>query len=324
MTPEELRDSWLCGFNKQDTNSVAYQVAKLVHGAAVYDLLTASRAMMPVKDGQHQINVLVHRMIDDNFWIAQGAGVRKLVDKSPWHYQGTGRDNSVWSLRSLLEDMRKQRAPYFTRGCMLEAEGREYDVHATILRYKSWKEQLRDRSATVFVPREYDAELAAARHCDIDELTGVPPANRNPNDAVDERIFCELINRLVASTEDIVSLANKHMLHAASEQSRFNDEAYSSDMVVTLADLEHAHSVLCRTFRFISEMLLGDGEYDLLPTVHLGMLDNFENSYMVADMKQRLYERWLSLESRIKGYTAWTMEELNASSVLSDGCVKRD
>lgn len=319
----ELRKAWLMGLNKRDPNSVAQQLVQLLWSAAVYDLVVVMRSESPKIDGKRTINGPVHRMIDDNFWIAQGAGVRKLVDHGPWQQLGDRKDKSVWSLYSLLKDMKRKREVYFSRVSMFQAEGLEYFVDLAWQRHRAHLLTLPKGASAFFEPQDQDPVRLEERHQVIDSLTESSRERREAEDTVPEWVFCALIEKLDAATESITVMANKHMLHAASDQSRRIDDRYSPDMVVTHDELKYAHSVLCRTFRFITEKLLGDGEYDLLPQIHDGMFDHFENSDKVLNMRQKLWERWLGIEARIKSYTAWSMEDLSASWVSTDPHAKQ-
>jgi hypothetical protein len=242
VTPPERRAQWIKCLDSEDPNSIAHQVAELVHMAAVYDAINQWRKMAPREGDQLLLNPMLHHYIDRTFWTSQIAGVRKLVDKNPLTPR-TGEDKSVYSLVSLIRGM-----------------------------------------------KSYHTECHS--------------------DTVPEFVLDGLIWKLEVATGPIVTLANKHTFHAASETSRESDKDYEKGMVLTLKILREAREAICKTFRFVANDLLNQGEYDLLVERRIGDFRMFSLGHSIEDCEQLLIQGWLATAAQIKGYTSWTIDEL--------------
>jgi hypothetical protein len=308
--PSKLRAQWIECLDSQDPNSIAHQLADLLYTAAVYDTINQWRTMARRAGDQLLVNPMLHRYIDRTFWISQIAGVRKLVDSFALRHQA-GRDTSVFCLTALIKDMKIYYPSYFSRAAMFAAENLEYDIE--LLQSKEdahTRRMIGDGQFSFAVPRECDPDPSCHRHLAIDRLTHKNASTRTPDDMVPEGVFDGLLLKITAPTESFVKLANKHTLHAASASSRESDEEYQQGMVLTLAELREAHEAICKTFRFVANDLLNQGEYDLLVERRIEDFRLFSLGHDIEGCEQFLIERWIATAAQIKGYTSWTIDEL--------------
>lgn len=310
VSPSELRAQWIKCFDSQDPNSIAHQLADLLHTAAVYDTINRWRMMAPREGDQPLLNPMLHHYIDRTFWISQIAGVRKLVDENPLT-PGSGKDKSVYSLISLIREMNSHHSVYFSRATMIAVENLEYDLE--LLRSKEdahTRKMIGDGQFCFAVPRECDPAPSCDRHLAIDRLTHKNASTRTPDDMLPAELFDGLISKLKVATEPILTLANKHTFHAASETSRESDKNYEKGMVLTPAELREAHEVICKTFNFVANDLLNQGEYDLLVERRIEDFKMFSLGHSIEGCEQILIERWGAISAQIQSYKAWSVHEL--------------
>ena len=108
------RDLWIECFNGNDPHSIMNQICRMVWNTAAFQVINEARRLArPAEENTVQLSGLIHELIDEGFFEGQLLAIRRLTDTYPITDDSRGRD--VWSLTSLLDDMRNH-VHLMTRG----------------------------------------------------------------------------------------------------------------------------------------------------------------------------------------------------------------
>jgi len=237
-TLEQKRAEWQECLYGDDVNSIGYQVWQIHEDLCAWMTINEARNFAPRSEkGEVQGFGLLHSLLNRTFYTSLMLAVNRQNDRN------TSKDvnKDVWSLKSLLEDMKKN-VHLFTRAAILEEDGVPLDL--THLKADASKGD------------NFDALLklrhAEKAHARVDRLTGTNRGNRSAHDRVQEAVFDRMIARLGDATKKINSHCNKFLGHAATSGSR---SAVNLGPIV-LKELLDAVTVVRTIFKFISDVLV--------------------------------------------------------------------
>ncbi len=292
------RNEWLKWFSGTDRNSIMNQIYRMIWNGAVFRVINEARRLAsPIKDDAVAMNGMVHRFINDCFYASQCNAIRRLLDKET----STGK-RSVYSLYRLIDDI-ENNAILLTREHILAAEELEYDYERI---RQAWNEEerkiIQSGKTSWWTPREYDWEISANRHKDLDRLAGVDRDNRSPGDPIQQGIPARL-KLARQSCESIFKHVNKFVAHAASPESRAADNA--ADLSITLGDLWKAHATICKIANFISVFILSGTSQGFLPTLRGDEFQYIDRPLVEAKGIKRLEEVWEEYWQETLTWTNW-------------------
>jgi hypothetical protein len=169
-------------------------------------------------DGGIPLNQMIFDMMADGYWQSLLIGTRRLID--PASLSGP---DGVYSIRSVLRDVSDIRHKITRKVFIEEVKGLPYDISDLAHHHA---EELR-RASRENPPRAIwgDPRLTMYQYAqhDFDFLSGKAPADRNKNDLIRPEVF-ESIERRLVVLDPIYRHVNKHLAHAANEQSRLGHE----------------------------------------------------------------------------------------------------
>lgn len=302
---ESKRKDWIRCLGSNDQNSVMHQVYDIVWNAGAYRVvLEARRIASKDEQGRVKLNGLTHQLLDRCFYQNQLVSIRRLMDSYPL----TG-DRGVFSLRSLLLDMKTHRAK-FTRQNLFSAFEQVMDVDAA---RAAWHEHLgalpQEESSWTF---NQDPDISEKLHQNIDALCSVTPAARRPADVIAESIFVSLEAKL-ARTEGICEQVNKFVAHAATPESRARIDADQAK--ITFAQLWEAHEIICRICQFIDCFLLRQTNHSFLADGAGDPFRYIEEPLATRELIPVLRDAWTAYKKETEAWGDCALEW-----VLKPGC----
>jgi hypothetical protein len=277
------RELWIRCLDGNDRHSIMRQITRMVWNTAAFRVVNEARRIAPpAQEGGVQRNGLMHRLLDDGFFAGQMLAIRRLTDAYP--IVGDPRNRAVFSLTSLLDDMRKH-AHLMTRANVLAAEGLEYSAD----------------------PQDFDC-YAELRHADIDALAGVAPENRCPEDAVRPEVMAHLKRKLLAACKDLHVHVDKFIAHAATPESR---QAVAADTAaITLNHLYVAHEAICKVANFVDVYLLTGTSHGMLAVPQYNHFAYLDRPLVSREGISILRQTWDAYDKETHDWTLWGLEEL--------------
>lgn len=292
----DKRYEWLSWYEirQGEPNTVQAQIFNMIYLDLVYRVLVVPR----FKADEHleiaaKSNVLAH-FLDQAYVASQILAFRRLLDTR----------NDVFSLRRLLDDIRKHRL-LITREIYVCNDGLPYDS-------EGWS-SLPDQGieAGIFgvnAPQFAKYTRSRARHETFDRLSAVSPTARKRCDRIDVSVFQKLKNWLTDSTADkLILLSHKFFAHASSADSR-GALQYSG---ITLADVDKVQRALVRVERAITDLVLFIGiSRDVVPMPPLGLLKGLDAPYTTGELIQAMDEQWDQLVAERNQWSKGIVEDL--------------
>lgn len=301
------RELWLECLSGEDTHAIMTQIYRMVWNAAAFRMVNEARRIAPpAEEGGVQVNGMMHRLLDDSFFEGQMLAIRRLTDTYP--IEGDRRGHDVFSLTSLLDDMRKH-AHLMTRVNIFEAEGRKYDyekVYEQALAYD--REKMRARKRGYWTPEDLHWDSLKVRHEQVDWLAGTNEARRSPGDSVRPAILDFLRRRVIRVCTEVHDYVNKHVAHAATPESRQVVEADAA--AITLKHLWDAHQTTCQVANFLGLYLLAGTSYSFLPRSRYDQFAHIDRPLVDAEGVRVLANAWKQYEDETRGWGNWGIEEL--------------
>jgi len=266
------REQWLQCIHGDDENSMRRQIMDLLGDLRAWWTINSARGLTPCdENGEPKAWRLLHGLLNRCFVTKQMVTVRRLCDGYP--FEG---NNEVWSLVSVLDDMKKH-AHLLTRKAIFDEEQVPYDLEA--IERDVERERLAltsgngDRNSYCrLTSAVIEQRRAVRRHEELDLLAGVKNEDRSANDQVRPEFFDAMILRLRTTCNDICKKVNKFLAHAATPEDR--PEGVSSSQ--TPAALFDAARVIKETFDFASSVILGKGCLSLLASELVDHLEYIE------------------------------------------------
>jgi len=244
---EQAWINWKNCVNGDDQNAIFRQITTMIWDTAIFRVIMEGRKAKIQQNAQNpEFNVPLHLFIDRNYFQAQSATIRRLVDTSRYGLTG---DRGVYSLGALIKDIRNYRNE-LTRKAFLDFRKMPYD-YSEIQRKQS--EYIRKHgfgNGFVQIPEEYNWEPIEETHRIFDRLCGVKPDQRSPNDQIDPQVFSRLLDRLV-ECQQITKYVDKFIAHSSIPESRLG----FPERGITLSQLWTAQRILYEVAAFLNFIL---------------------------------------------------------------------
>jgi hypothetical protein len=312
MTPDHTleafksrRDLWMGCFGGSDRHSIINQICGMVWKTAAFRVVIECRRIAPpARGGGVELNGMVHDLIDRGFFEGQLLAVRRLTDTYPIMGDRRGRD--VWSLTSLIDDMKESRS-LMTRANFFAAEGLEYDVERVEQQLGEYYAEKRSKGERSFcVPMELDSDRPRERHKQIDFLAGVAKECRSPEDVVRDAIFEHLKEMVDTACSGVRVVVDKFIAHAASPESRRTVSA--DDASVTFGHLHKAHEVICKAATFLDLYLLSGSSRHLLAFPTYNQFAYIDRPLVTAEGLTTLKTVWDEYGDETRKWAEWGIE----------------
>ncbi|MHC4562889.1 MAG: hypothetical protein ACYS8X_08975 [Planctomycetota bacterium] len=296
------RAEWLHWLVGDDPNSILRQIYRMIWNAAVFRVINAARLRAAPRDGGGvQLNGLVHQFMNDCFFDSQFSAIRRLLER-----QTSRGARSVYSLYRLVDEMQKN-GHLLTREHILAAEGIEYDHKAVHRKWIEWERELFESGVRGgAVPREYDWEIPASRHDDLDRVTGVSEGCRSRTDVIQDHLL-EALKNIHLRFDRIIAYTNKFVAHAASVESR--GSWGTAGPVVTLEDIWEAHATICKAVNCITKNILDGSVHGVLPFADDRMLQYIDRPLVESSESFHLKEVWEEYQEETQEWTNANIEE---------------
>ena len=212
---EEAWNHWKDCLSGDDRNSIFSQIILMLWDTAIYKIILQGRQLRMKENPENpQVNLQLHKFIDRNYFQAQSAVIRRVVDKG---YELHG-DRGVYSLPAIIKDLKNNRDK-LNRETYLILQGMFYDYsdiqnkkHEVII------SKVSDKKAFT-IPSEFDWEKIEDAHRVFDRLSNIEPENRSPKDLIDDRFF-EGLEKKLKECDPLLELVNKFIAHSATPESR--------------------------------------------------------------------------------------------------------
>jgi|GEM_PF-3954978 len=276
---------WKKWYSEGD-NSVCAQIRDMLLDAAVFNAINEARKYATTDaQGNPEMNKLVHSLINWSFLKTQTLSIRKLYD---------GRKDVI-SLRRLINNMKENKA-FITRENVLSALELPYD----------YEEAINEGRRTNNSKMKGAGFGSDCIHKNIDLLTGVGPAQRQPNDTVQDGVFNRL-NKWLDKCEPIVNFVNKTVAHAATQKSR--EDVPKKDLKISLAKIHKAHCRIVKIAVYIGRYILDESTEwtNFLPSwAGNNKFKHFEKPWIRQENLTNLEDCWSRYEKHIKKLCKWS------------------
>lgn len=243
---EQAWSNWQNCLKGDDHNAIFRQITTMIWDTAIFRVIIEGRKASIRQNALNpQFNGPLHNFIDRNYFQAQSATIRRLVDT---RYGITG-DRGVYSLTALINDISNYRNE-LTRKAFLDLRKMPYDYSEIQQKEYEFIRKQAFGKGFVNIPEEYNWEPIAETHQIFDRLSRVRPERRSPTDQIDPRVFSRLESRLV-ECKRITMYVDKFIAHSATPESRFG----ISETGITLAHLWDIHRILYEVANFLDYSL---------------------------------------------------------------------
>lgn len=196
-----------------DENAITKALSKLAWDLAAFTCIVEMVRQAPDEGEGKRLNGMVLEMLVTGFWNNMMQGVRRLAEPGP--IRGP---RAVCSLGGLLQDARAARHGITRRVFVEDIAGLDYDFEA--IEERHWAYVLAQREPGYMnIPRALDSEPSRQRHVLFDQLSGVLPENRTPDDLIKPEVFEGLHQRL-ARLDGVVHHVHVQIAHAGTQFSR--------------------------------------------------------------------------------------------------------
>lgn len=250
------------------------------------------REHQPDGDGEIPLNGNVMSMLRDGFWTSTFLAFRRLVDGAD--LEG---NRGVYSLQSVLRDIRKHRAMITRRAFVEVIAGLPYDPE--LVEQEQWNYILaQPQGQGTWIPRELDAEPIRLRHAQFDFLSGKNPNERHPDDGIQDHVFDQLQARLNRAA-DIAEHVNVHYAHASTPESRQTRGLQQWN----LDEAEDALRNLAETAEFMARWFINEPIGSLLATPQFDQFRHLDRPLMPSGDMTPLHEEWNAFGERSERWT---------------------
>ena len=287
---------WRHAWEGNDQNSISNQVLTLVWDAGIFGLINECRR--PSEDDDYpKLNGPVQDFISRNFVASQLARMRKLVDQYPLQRtKGARRDNSVFSLRSLVSDISVNRH-LMTRGAIFKHQKVNYDLAlAEKLEWEEIKQGLDSGAPHIGV--QNSAWPTKDLHELWDRLSGCSAAMRSEGDIPSSEVFERMISDL-GVVDRARDWATVFVAHAASTTSR---QASGKGDIPTWNEIEEMTAAIVRVASAISELIFQTHMAGWLATPQYDLLRNMDHPWCDKARMADLRVWWEQYEERVNSW----------------------
>lgn len=203
------------------------------------------------------INAALHSFIDRNYFQAQLAAIRRIVDNT----QSVTGDRGIYSLSSLISEI-EDNIGFLTREKYFYLRNIPYEIELMQkIESDFYREQSIKNNSCFFVPPEKSASSTFETHEYFDKLSEKSPNVRSPTDTISLSFFSKH-RSLLENTKEIKSYVDKIVAHAATPFSR--SVGNFDDIKISLSSVWKVHSEIATVFDSLARLVLG-AEYLYLP-----------------------------------------------------------
>ena len=243
---EQAWNNWKNCVKGDDQNAIFRQLTMMIWDTAIYRVIIEGRKAKLRQNAQNpEFNVPLHAFIDRNYFQAQSATIRRLVDPG---FKLTG-EFGVYSLGALIRDVGNYRNE-LTRKAFLYFRKMPYDYSEIQQKQSEYIKKYSLGNGFVQIPEEYIWEPIEETHRIFDRLCGVKPDQRSPNDQIDPQVFSRLLDRLV-ECQQITKYVDKFIAHSAIPESRYG----FPERGITLYQLWNTQRILYEVAGFLNLIL---------------------------------------------------------------------
>lgn len=244
---EQAWNNWKNCLKGEDRNAIFRQITMMIWDTAIFHVIMEGRKAKFQQNAQKpEINVPLHSFIDRNYFQAQSATIRRLVDTSRYGLTG---DRGVYSLTALIKDISKYRNE-LTRKAFMDLRRMPYDYSEIRQKESEFISKQGFGNGFIQTPEEYNWEPIAESHRIFDRLSGVRSDQRSQNDQIEPHVFSRLENRL-GECQRITKYVDQFIAHSAIPESRYE----LPDSGITLSQLWNTQRILCEVAEFLNFIL---------------------------------------------------------------------
>lgn len=275
---EERWNRWkdcLCG---DDRNSIFSQIIMLLWETTIFQIVLEGRQLREKDNPEDpQVSGYLHAFIDRNFFQAQSAAIRRIVEKKGVF---TGKDG-VYSLGALINDIKNHRKE-LTREVFLVLRGLQYDSEEVRKKKKEFILEQPPYQMSA-LPEDLDSQRILNAHEVFDHLSGVKSFERTPNDKIEEKVFRVLTERL-NECDSLSEFVNKFIAHSATPESRSS----LPDSQITGSALWEAEQMLYEIANFLGGTLFSI-ETMPMPDVPYDVFKNWNKPLFLDNEKSQIH-----------------------------------
>lgn len=256
----------------EDDNSVCAQIRDMLWDSAVFNAINEARKYATTDaQGKPELNELVHGLINRSFLKTQSLSIRKLYSR-----------NNAFSLGRLINDMKKN-SKLLTRENIISALELPYNYERAV----------NDGHQTNNSKMIGEGACSEYVHKNVDLLTGVKPAQRQPNDTVQDGVF-DRLNKLLGKCKPIANFVDKRVAHTTTA---------NKNLKISLAKIHKAHGRIVKIAVYIGRYLLDESTEwtNFLPSyAGSNKFEHFEKPWVRQADITKLENFWSKYEKRIE------------------------
>ncbi len=297
---EEAWNRWKECLSGNDRNSIFSQIILMLWDTAIYKIILQGRKLRMKENPENpQVNLQLHKFIDRNYFQAQSAAIRRVVDAS---YDMHG-SRGVYSLPAIIEDLKDNRDK-LNRETYLALRGMPYDYSEI----KAKENELFLTNAlnpNLFtIPQELNWQRIEDAHRVFDRLSNVDPEKRSPKDLIDEKVFSGLEKKL-KECDPLLELVNKYIAHSATPESRSGFNALS----IKGAEVWRVQQILYEVANFIGAVLFSVDTMPL-PDAPYSSYMNWDKPLFLEEERQGVYDIYKKYEKETDDWRVNSVENM--------------
>jgi len=297
---EETWNQWKeCLFSK-DRNAIFSQIILMLWDTAIYKIILQGRQLRIKENPENpQVNLQLHKFIDRNYFQAQSAVIRRLVDKNG-KIDG---DNGVYSLAAIIKDLKNHREK-LDRKTYLSLRGMPYDYSEI---QKNEREFILDKISKddpFSTPSELDWAKIENAHKVFDRLSNVNPEMRSPKDLIEKKVFTRLENRL-KECDRLSVLVNKFIAHSATPESREGINFLS----IKGSEVWRLQKILYEVANFLGVVLFSVDTAPLPGAPYSSYL-NWDKPLFLEEERQGVYDIYMKYEKETDDWRVNSVENM--------------
>ena len=246
-----------------------------------------------------QVNLQLHKFIDRNYFQAQSAVIRRVVDNG---YKLHG-DRGVYSLAAIIKDLKSNRDK-LNRETYLALRGLPYDYSDI---QKNERELFLEKISNedpFSIPPDLDWVKIENAHKVFDRLSNVKPEKRSPEDLIEEKVFLGLENRLKECNR-LSELVNKYIAHSATPESREGIDVLS----VKGSEVWRLQKILYEVANFLGVVLFSVDTAPLPGAPYSSYL-NWDKPLFLEEERQGVYDIYKKYEKETDDWRVNSVENM--------------
>jgi hypothetical protein len=267
---------------------------------AIYKIVLQGRQLRIKEDPENpHVNLQLHKFIDRNYFQAQSAVIRRVVDND---YKLHG-DRGVYSLAAIIKDLKSHREK-LDRETYLSLRGMPYDYSEI---QKNDREFILDKISKddpFSTPSDLDWAKIENAHKVFDRLSNVKPEKRSPEDLIEEKVFSGLEDRL-KECDRLSELVNKFIAHSATPESREGIDVLS----VKGSEVWRLQKILYEVANFLGVVLFSVDTAPFPDAPYSSYL-NWDKPLFLEDEGQGVYDIYQKFEKETDDWRVNSVENM--------------